>query len=154
MAWFLNGQTSSRRTVLAGVPQGLTLVRLLLLVCINDLPGELKSNAKLFADNTSHFAIVKDENESGNILNDYLQLISKWAFNYKMVFNPDPSKPAQKVLFSRKSKIQNHPTISLNNVQVERPSYQKHLGIILDEKLNFKNALIVLFQELIKAYLL
>ena len=27
---------------------------------------------------------------------------------------------------------------NLNNVQVERPSYQKHLGIILDEKLNFK----------------
>ena len=71
-----------------------------------------------------------------------------------MVFNPGPSKPVQKVLFSRKSKIQNHPTISLNNVQVEKPSYQKHLGIILDEKLNFKNALIVLFQELIKAYLL
>ena len=55
-----------------------------------------------------------------------------------MIFNPDPSKPAQKVLFSRKSKIQNHSTISLNNVQVERSSYQNHLGIILDEKLNFK----------------
>ena len=55
-----------------------------------------------------------------------------------MTFKLDPSKPAQKVLFSRKSKIQNHPTISLNNVQVERSSYQKHLGIILDEKLNFK----------------
>ena len=55
-----------------------------------------------------------------------------------MLFNPDPSKPAQEVLFSRKNQIQNHPTISLNNVQVQRSSYQKHLGIILDEKLNFK----------------
>ena len=27
---------------------------------------------------------------------------------------------------------------NLNSVQVESPSYQKHLGIILDEKLNFK----------------
>ena len=35
-------------------------------------------------------------------------------------------------------KTQNDPTISLNNVQVERSSYQKHLVIILDEKLNFK----------------
>ena len=42
-----------------------------------------------------------------------------------MLFNPDPSKPAREVLFS-----------SLNNVQVERSSYQK-LGTIL-EKLNFK----------------
>ena len=55
-----------------------------------------------------------------------------------MLFNPDPRKPAQGVLFSRKNQIQNHPTISLNNVQVERSSYQKHLGIILDEKLIFK----------------
>ena len=55
-----------------------------------------------------------------------------------MFFNPDPSKPAQEALFSRKAKVQNHPTISLNNIQVERASYQKHLGLILDEKLNLK----------------
>ena len=55
-----------------------------------------------------------------------------------MLFNPDPNKPAQEVLFSRKNQIQVHPTITLNNVQVERSSYQKHLGIILNEKLDFK----------------
>ena len=42
------------------------------------------------------------------------------------------------MLFSRKNQIQNHPTISLNNIQVERTNFQKHLGLILDEKLNFK----------------
>ena len=42
------------------------------------------------------------------------------------------------MLFSRKKKIQVHPTISLNNVQAERVSCQKHLGILLDKKLNFK----------------
>ena len=55
-----------------------------------------------------------------------------------MLFIPDTSKPAQKVLFSRKKKVQIHSTISLNNIQVERASYQKQLGILLDEKLNFK----------------
>ena len=54
-----------------------------------------------------------------------------------MLFNPDTSKPVEEVLFSRKKKVQIHPTISLNNIQVERTSYQKHLGILLDEKLNF-----------------
>ena len=86
----------------------------------------------------SLFTSVKDKNESTNVLNNDLLLISKWAFNWKMLFDPDPSKPAQEVLFSRKTKVQNHPTISLNNIQVERSSYQKHLGLILDEKLNFK----------------
>ena len=55
-----------------------------------------------------------------------------------MLFNPDPKKPAQEGLFSRKNQIQNHPVISLNNIQVERSSHQKHLGLILDEKRNFK----------------
>ena len=55
-----------------------------------------------------------------------------------MLYHPDPSKPAQEVLFSRNKKLQIHLTISLNNIQVERASYQKHLGILLDEKLNFK----------------
>ena len=54
-----------------------------------------------------------------------------------MLFNPDPSKPVQEVLFSRKKQVQIHPTLSLNNIQVERALYQKHLGLILDEKLNF-----------------
>ena len=134
----LNGQTSSWKPVLAGVPQGSILGPLLFLVYINDLPDGLKSNAKFFADDTSLFTIVKDKIESANILNDDLQLISSWAYKWKMLFNPDPKKPAQEVLFSKKYQIQNHPTISLNNSQVERATSQKHLGLILDEKLNFK----------------
>ena len=134
----LNGQTSSWRPILAVVPQGSILGPLLFLIYINDLPNELKSNAKLFADDTSLFTIVKDENESSDVLNNDLLLISKWAFNWKMLFNPDANKPAQEVLFSKKKKAESHPTISLNNIQVKRSSYQKHLGLILDEKLNFK----------------
>ena len=134
----LNGLTSSWRSVLAGVPQGSILGPLLFLVYINDLLNRLKSNVTLFADDTSLFTIVKDKNESANILNDDVQLISNWAYKWKMLFNPDPKKPAQEVLFSRKSQIQNHPTLSLNNIQVERSTYHKHLGVILDEKCNLK----------------
>ena len=36
-------------------------VPLLFLIYINDLPNDLKSNAKLFADDTSLFTIVKDK---------------------------------------------------------------------------------------------
>ena len=112
----LNGQTSSWRPVLADVPQGLILGLLLFLIYINDLPNELKSNLRLFADGTSLFTIVKDKNESTNTLNNNLMLISKWAYNWKMFFNPGPSKPAQEVLFSRKKQVQIHPTIRLNNI--------------------------------------
>ena len=57
----LNGQTSSWRPVLAGVPQGSILAPLLFLIYINDLLNDLKSNAKLFADDTSLFNIAKDK---------------------------------------------------------------------------------------------
>ena len=67
-----------------------------------------------------------------------------------MLFDPDHSKPAQEVLFSRKKKTQSHPEISLNNIPVERSSYQKHLGLILDEKLNFKQHIDSAFSKINK----
>ena len=131
----LNGQSSSSRPVLAGVPQGSTLGPLPFLIYIKHLPS-LTQNALLMT--LLFFTVVKDKNESTNILNNDLFLISRWDYNWKMLFNPDPSKPAQELTFSKKKQFQNHPTISLDNFQVERASYQKHLGIILDEKLKFK----------------
>ena len=75
---------SSWRPVLASVPQGSIL---------NNLPNESQSSAKIFADDTSLFTIVKDKNEGANILNHDLLLSSKWTCNCKMPFNLDPKKP-------------------------------------------------------------
>ena len=56
-----------------------------------------------------------------------------------MLLNPNPSKPVQsKKCYFQEKKVQIHPTISPNNIQVKRASYQKHVDILLDEKLNFK----------------
>ena len=54
-----------------------------------------------------------------------------------MSFNPDPSKQAQEVIFSRNIKKPNHPELIFNNIPVNQTSYQKHLGMFLDNKLNF-----------------
>ena len=48
----LNGQKSKWSQIKAGVPKGSILGPLLLLVYINDLPEGLKSNVKLFTDDT------------------------------------------------------------------------------------------------------
>ena len=83
------------RDYFARCPSGLNFGPTLFLIYINDLPKGLRTNTKLFADNTSLFSIVKDKNESANALNNDLSLIPKWTFNWKMLFNPDPHKPAQ-----------------------------------------------------------
>ena len=55
-----------------------------------------------------------------------------------MLFNLYPTKLAQQVIFSRKKVDSAHPDIFFDDMSVERASYHKHLGIYLDEKLNFK----------------
>ena len=56
-----------------------------------------------------------------------------------MNFNPDRTKQAQEVIFSRKTKKLPHPPLVFNNTNVTQSIYQKHLGIILDSKLTFEN---------------
>ena len=90
----LNGQTSLWRPVIARVPQGSILGPLLFLVYINNLPNKLRSSVKPFADDTSLLTLVKDKNESANAVKNDLLLISKWVYNWKMLFNPDSRKPA------------------------------------------------------------
>ena len=56
-----------------------------------------------------------------------------------MSFNPDLSKQAREVIFSCKSSRVDHPSVTFNSSSVARTSYQKHLGLYLDEKLNFSH---------------
>ena len=76
----LNGQCSSWADVNADVPQGSILGPLLFLIYINDLSDGLKSECKLFADDTSLFSVVNDINTSASDLNEDLEKIGNWAF--------------------------------------------------------------------------
>ena len=107
------------------------------LVYINDLPERLTTSAKLFADDTSLFSVVHDYTASTAFLNEDLLKNSRWANQWKMIFNPDVSKQAQEIVFSRKANAGNHKTVYFNNVPVIRKNIQKHLGLFLDSKLSF-----------------
>ena len=98
----LNGQTSNWKEVLAGVPQGSILGPLFFLIFINDIPEGIKSNINFFADETSIFFVLKDNERDSAILSEDLNLIPNWAFRWKMSFNPDPSKQAKEIVFSKK----------------------------------------------------
>ena len=55
-----------------------------------------------------------------------------------MFFNPDPTKQAQDITFSRKVMKPSHHLIEMNNLSVQNASLQKQLDMILGEKLNFE----------------
>ena len=133
----LNGQCSSWGFINAGVPQGSILGPLLFLIYINNLIENLQSNPKLFADNTSLFTLINDSNATAKQLCEDLDKIKEWAFQWKMSFNPDPSKQAQEVIFTRKVKKVVHPPILFYNKPVQQVSSQKHLGLIFDTSLTF-----------------
>ena len=58
-----------------------------------------------------------------------------------MSFNVDPSKQAQEVIFSRKTKKEDHPPFAFNNSNVSETNSQKHLGVVLNNRLSFEDHL-------------
>ena len=135
----LNGSYSGFSAVESGVPEGSVLGPLLFLIYINDLERNIKSNIKFFADNTMLFSIVKDPTISASDLNHDLNIIYQCAHQWKMEFNPDPTKQATEVLFSCKKSSPNHPKLIFNGTCVAKANEQKHLGLILDSRLTFES---------------
>ena len=88
----LNGQVSTWKNINAGVSQDPIIDPLLFLIYINDLTEDLTTNLILFADDTSLFSVVHCTQTPANDPSKDLKLINNWAFQWKMNFNPDPTK--------------------------------------------------------------
>ena len=95
----------------------------------------IQSTCKIFADDTSLFSRVFNKDTSQDELNNDLQ--KENAFQWKMQFNPDPNKQAQEAVFSKKAESNNSFPLNLNKTEVRTCQCQKHLGLILDKRLNF-----------------
>ena len=133
----INGSYSEYSKIKSGVPQGSVLGPLLFLIYINDLQNNIKSKVKFYADDTMLYSIVKDPTISASDLNHDLDLIQKWAHQWKMEFNPDPLKQATEIIFSCKRNKPNHPPLYFNGSVVTSEPEQKHLGLILTPALSF-----------------
>ena len=70
-------------------------------------------------------------------MNHDLKVIHEWAYQWKLEFNPDPSKQATELLFPCKKSSPNHRPIFFNGTLVTNIKEHKHLGLIFDSKLSF-----------------
>ena len=89
------------------------------LIYINHLSDGLRSESKLFADDTSLFSMVHDINISVSGLNEDLEKIGNWSFQWKMNFYPDPNKQTQDIIFNKKKTASWYPTVHFDNRPVK-----------------------------------
>ena len=55
------------------------------------------------------YSIVNDPSNTAEELNHDLNVIKNWAYQWKMSFNPDPTKQAVEMFFSQKRIKPHHP---------------------------------------------
>lgn len=122
-----------------GVPQGSVLGPILFILYINDFGKVLKyCSCKFFADDTAIYISGKNINEIIWKLNSDLKNVSNWLNINKLKINVEKT-----VYIVIKNKITDNSEINviINNTKLEQVSETKYLGIIIDDKLDFKKNL-------------
>ena len=83
----IHGISSDSIPVSSGVPQGSVLGPILFLAYLNDLPEQVKSKVRLFADDTAMYLAISSLPEASKLRDDLIQL-EKWEKSWDMDFNP------------------------------------------------------------------
>ena len=82
----LEGEVSSWKSVLNGVPQGSVLGPILFVVYINDLEEGVTGKILKFADDIKLFRKVMEIGDKQNLQYDIDKLV-KWSEKWQMLFN-------------------------------------------------------------------
>ena len=128
----INGINSDEVPVSSGVPQGSVLDPILFLAYINDLPEQVKSRVRLFADDTAMYLAISSTTE-GQVLQTDLACLEQWEKMWDMQFNPSK---CQVLHITRKVKPLNTKYI-LHNVELESAPAAKYLGVTIADDLSW-----------------
>ena len=130
----VNSKASDWSKVTSGIPQGSVLGPILFLVYINDLPEELTSDSSIFADDTKVFTEVNDENNIS--LQEDIDKLQQWTNKWQLEFNID--KCAVLHLGSKNPQHTYKMTVNGKDHTLKSSQQEKDLGVLIDDKLNFK----------------
>ena len=130
----LDGQASDPVPVLSGVPQASILGPVLFLVFINDLPDNIRSSVRLFADDCVLFRNIRSLSDC-LILQDDLDSLVRWEADWQMKFNVAKcySTRVTRHLPNKQVKCE----YALHQQKLEQGHSAKYLGITLTEDLDW-----------------
>ena len=112
------------------MPQGSVLGPLLFILYINDLPDDLTSKCKLFADDTK---IYSCSNDNVMLQNDVLALF-EWSRVWQLNFNVSKCKTLH---IGRTNPCHNYYTDSQKLTTLTVTTSEKDLGVMFDQHLSF-----------------
>ena len=128
-------------SILWGVPQGSVLGPLLFLIFINDLPNAANLLAWLFADDTALALSAKNFFELELSLNLEVAKVNNWLLANKLTVHYIKKTQYMLIKDPRKSTCVGDPSnfqLTMGNHVIERTGSYKYLGVVFDEKLNWK----------------
>ena len=88
----VEGSESESAPVISGVPQDSVLRSLLFLLFINDLPDNIGSNTRLFADNCIVYRTIRDHADQEALQEDLVRL-AEWEVKWGMEFHLKSAVP-------------------------------------------------------------
>ena len=131
----VNGVNSSMSSVTIGVPQGSVLGPLLFLIYINDLSVcTTKLKSILFADDTTLYTSNKNVNNLCADMSAELVLVKEWLLSNRLTLNV---KKTFYMIFSLR-KVPEDTRVTIGSQVLDRQHNGKFLGVILDDKLTFR----------------
>ena len=127
----LGGESSEEVKVTSGVPQGSVLGPLLFLLYINDLPENIQSQVRLFADDTAVYLTVTNMQDS-QVLQSDLESLQHWERTWDKEFNPGKCQ----VIHITRSKSPVKSRYFMHNQELESVDAAKYLGVTISKDLS------------------
>ena len=138
----LDGQASDPVPVLSGVLQGSVLETGLFLIFINDLPENIRSSVRLFADDCDLYRNIKSPIDC-QILQDDLNSLAQWEIDWQMKFNVAKCHSMRVTRHFPENQIQFE--YSLHQQRLEQVQSAKYLGITITDNLDWGQRVLEFF---------